>query len=197
MDTTGNRSTGIPITATPVAPDPGDIAPPANVTVLVGTPGNGSVMLSWTDPIDADFARVEITHNQTGGTAPVTVIKGVKTYTWSNLTNGTAYTFTLKTVDRNGNRSTGVSIPATPTNTMPPARVTGLTATPDSGQITLSRIDPAAAGLDYIEITWGGGSCVTVPKSDAVDQANSKTIAGLTNGTTYTFTVTAVDTAEN
>jgi hypothetical protein len=76
------------------------------------------------------------------------------------------------------------------------AGVTGLSAAPGNGQVTLSWTDPADADLASIEITWTGGS-VTAEKSTAENLANSKTITGLTNGTEYTFTVKAVDATGN
>jgi hypothetical protein len=71
-----------------------------------------------------------------------------------------------------------------------------LTASAGIGAVTLTWTDPADDDLDHIEITWTGGS-VTVEKSIVVNRSNSKTIAGLTDGTEYTFTVKAVDSSGN
>ena len=69
---------------------------------------------------------------------------------------------------------------------------------PNSGEVTLTWTDPADGDLGRIEITWPGGAApVEVAKSSAGNRANSKTITGLTNGTTYIFTVKTVDTAGN
>jgi hypothetical protein len=81
-------------------------------------------------------------------------------------------------------------------DTTPPASVTG----PNSGEVTLTWTDPADADLKDIEISWtpaNGNSPVTAAKSSNGNQTNSKTIGGLTAGTEYTFTLKAVDTAEN
>jgi chitodextrinase len=126
------------------------------------------------------------------------VAKGVKTYTATGLTNGTAYTFTVKAVDTAGNRNTGTTVTKTPVagtpDTTPPANVTGLAGTPGNGQVVLSWTDPADGDLDHIEVTWtpSGTTPQTVAKG-----TGTYTATGLTNGTAYTFTVKAVDTAEN
>jgi hypothetical protein len=102
----------------PDGDDP-DTTPPAEVTGLSAVAGHQQVTLSWTAPADSDFARVEITHNQSGGGTAKTVNKGTNSYTWTSLTNGTAYTFTVKTVDSTGNKSAGTTKAATPANYSP------------------------------------------------------------------------------
>ena len=93
-----------------------DTTPPAEVTGISGVAGDGQVTLNWTDPTDSDFAKVEITYTQTG--TAIEVAKGVQTAVITGLTNGTAYTFTVKTVDATGNKSGGVnSSPYTPVAT--------------------------------------------------------------------------------
>lgn len=89
------------------SPEETDTTPPAEVSNVDGTQGNGHVVLTWTDPADEDFNLVEISYSEGGN--PVQVRRGVQTATIRNLTNGTAYTFTLRTLDRNGNRSAGIT----------------------------------------------------------------------------------------
>jgi chitodextrinase len=110
----------------------------------------------------------------------------------TGLTNGTAYTFTLKAVDASGNKSAGTTVVSTPADTTHPAKVTGLNGTPGDGQVSLSWTDPADGDLASIEITWTGGGNVSVAKG-----TQTKTITGLNNGTAYTFTVKAVDSSGN
>jgi hypothetical protein len=86
----------------------GDITPPADVTGIAGTVASGEVTLNWTDPADTDLDHIEITW--TGGSGgSETAAKGVGTITITGLSNGTAYTFTVKAVDDSGNSSAGVS----------------------------------------------------------------------------------------
>ncbi len=113
-DEAGNLSAGTTITLTPAA----DIVAPAEVTRRNATRnpaiGSGEVTLDWLDPVTADFDHVSITHDQTGGATPVVVTKGVKQRKFTGLTANTTYLFTIRTVDRAGNLSTGVTVAATP-----------------------------------------------------------------------------------
>jgi len=91
-----------------------DSIPPAEITGLDGIVNDGQVELNWVDPADDDFSKVRITYAPGGNTA-IEVEKGVQTSTMTGLTNGTGYTFTIKTVDKSGNESAGVaSDPYTP-----------------------------------------------------------------------------------
>jgi hypothetical protein len=83
--------------------------------------GSGSAVLSWTNPADSDFVRVEITFTPTvaGITQPISVPGGTQTRMISGLYNGMAYTFTVKAVDAAGNKSTGISRTATPLGSDP------------------------------------------------------------------------------
>jgi hypothetical protein len=190
------KSGAASVTVSSDAPPP-DTTPPAAVSGLAGTPGDRQITLAWTDPADSDLDRIEITW--AGGSA--TAAKSgagnrANSKTIAGLTNGTTYTFTVKAVDTAGNQSGGLTAAATPAD-MPPAAVSGLTGTPFIEGVMLAWTDPADADLSHIEITWTGGGSVIAVKSGAGNRANSKTITGLTNGTTYAFTVKAVDTAGN
>lgn len=66
--------------------------------------------------------------------------------------------------------------------------VSGLTATPGDGQVALNWIDPSDSDLKEIKITSETiGSAITV-----LPGVQTVVIPGLTNGTTYTFKVTAI-----
>jgi chitodextrinase len=175
----------------------GDTTPPAEVTDLIGTPGDGTVTLTWTDPADGDLDHIEI--SWTGGSVTAeksTAANRANSKTVAGLTNDTTYAFTVKAVDTSGNANLGETAIATPDDTTPPAEITGLTASAGIEAVTLAWIDPTDDDLDHIEISWIGGSA-TAEKSMAVDRANSKTIIDLDGGTAYTFTVKAVDISGN
>jgi uncharacterized repeat protein (TIGR02543 family) len=89
-----------------------DTTAPANVTGLTAAAGIGQATLNWTPPSDSDFASVEIT--ATPVITAITVAKGTNTAVITGLTNGTAYTFTVKSVDTTGNKSTGATASTTP-----------------------------------------------------------------------------------
>lgn len=103
----------------PVPPAVVDTTAPADVKDLVASSGDGSVMLSWTNPADEDFSKIVITYG-IDGTASVRGTPGSigKQYI-SNLKNGTEYTFTVMAVDKLGNASDGVQISSTPVSPEP------------------------------------------------------------------------------
>jgi surface protein len=177
--------------------DGGDTTPPGEVTGLYTTPGDGQMALNWTDPTDTDFASVEITW-EPGGSDPQAVPAGTQTYTATGLTNGTDYTFTVRTVDESGNRSAGSTVSGTPqataTDTVPPAEVTGLSATRGAEEITLTWVDPFDSDFATVEITWEPGG--SDPQSVSAG-TQTYTATGLSAATEYAFTVKTVDEAGN
>ena len=101
---------------------PSDKTAPADVTELTVTNKDASVLLTWNDATDKDIYGYEVTWNNN---APINrsaamkansmmVAPGAKGCYISNLTNGTEYTFTVKSVDTSGNKSAGVTKTITP-----------------------------------------------------------------------------------
>jgi len=111
VDTTGNKSSGTTVTRAPA-----DTTAPANASVLNATAGSTQISLSWTNPTDADFNGVEISWTPTGGSPaqPLTVAKTATSQNITGLTNATSYTFTVKSVDTTGNKSSGTTLLQTP-----------------------------------------------------------------------------------
>ena len=90
-----------------------DTTAPAEVTELKAVAGNGKISLSWVNPADADLHQVEISATPAAGTLANSVYlfaeKGkAMSFTVEGLSNGTAYTFTVKTIDKTLNKSKGV-----------------------------------------------------------------------------------------
>jgi hypothetical protein len=80
-------------------------------------------------------------------------------------------------------------------DTTNPGGVADQSAVPGDGRVHLRWTNPEDRDLDHIEITFSPGAPaqpITVPKG-----IKTKTITGLSNGTPYIFTITAVDTAGN
>ena len=100
----------------------GDTVVPADVTELTATNKDASVLLTWTDATDEDIYGYEVTWNknvQINRSAAMEansmmVAPGAKGCYISNLTNGTEYAFTVKSVDTSGNKSAGVTKTITP-----------------------------------------------------------------------------------
>ncbi|MDR1251699.1 MAG: hypothetical protein LBK62_05985, partial [Treponema sp.] len=108
VDHSGNRSEGVSVSGTTY-----DTTPAGPVTGLEGIPGDGNVVLTWTDPGDADLAYIQIECNEIPGPAQ-NVYPGTGTYTWSALAKGSSYTFTVTTRDTQGNLGAAVTVGPVP-----------------------------------------------------------------------------------
>lgn len=93
--------------------DNGSEGPTFEVSELAAAGGDGSTRLFWTDPTDDVFENVRITW-QPGGSPGETVQAGQEGFTVTGLDNGTAYTFTVRAADLDGELSPGVSVGSTP-----------------------------------------------------------------------------------
>ena len=101
-----------------------DETAPANVTELTAQAKDSRILLTWKDAADSDVYGYEVSYS---GTKPINRVvlpaldttsmmvppKAEGTYV-NGLTNGTEYTFTVKTVDTSGNKSEGVTVKGTP-----------------------------------------------------------------------------------
>ena len=99
-----------------------DTAAPADVTELVAAAKDSSVVLTWKDATDEDiFGYIVSWKAESTGRALVALekdsliaAKGQQGCVVTGLTNGTKYTFTVKTMDTSGNTSGGVTVKETP-----------------------------------------------------------------------------------
>ncbi|NLK53166.1 MAG: hypothetical protein GX295_12110 [Syntrophomonadaceae bacterium] len=125
-------------------------------------------------------------------TSPVdTVAESVCSCDVTGLTNGTTYYFAVKASNPGGDSGYSNEISATPQASAPGAP-TNVAATAGDGQATVSFTSPADNGGGAITgytVTSSPGN-ITVAGTDT-----TITITGLSNGTTYTFTVTASNAA--
>ena len=182
----GASSTAVPVTprTTPSAP-----------TSLVALPGDGSAEIAFTPGPDGgspvsnyaytldDSTWVALTPDDT--TSPITL---------TGLANGTTYSVKLRAVNAAGAGTASTAMAVTPTSPTPPVPVPAsppmdVTATSGDASVTAAWKPPRSSGdfpvTHYRAIASPGGrACLT--------SALTCTITGVTNGTTYTVTVSAL-----
>src|SRR5574344_1135078 len=201
VDTSQNESTAATAGATPA--DSSDKTAPADVdtSTVTATCGNGTVLLNWTNPADSDFFGVEVTASAGGTTAwDSMVINGGKSLLVSGLTNGTEYTFTLKSYDKSLNASSGTTKVATPVDTADstaPAEASSFAATAGDACATLSWTEPSDSDYYGIKISATPAAGTLASPVVLLKGTTSLSVTGLTNGTQYTFTAQTLDTSLN
>jgi LPXTG-motif cell wall-anchored protein len=165
-------------TVTPQPPAPGQ---PGAPTALAATAGNGQASVSWTAPVNTGNSSITsyaVTSSPAGGTCTTNGTSCAVT----GLSNFTAYTFTARAT----NAASFVSVASAPSNSVTPlpAAPGPPTAVAGDGLATVSWTAANPAPTTYnVTSSPGGLTCSTASLSCAV--------SGLTNGTIYTFTVTA------
>ena len=174
---------------TPVAPV--ILTAPSTPTITNATAGDTQVVIDFTAPSNNGGSAITgytITSNDgitaTGTASPLTV---------TGLTNGTAYTFTITATN-----VIGTSLPSAASSSVTPVAPVILTA-PDAPTITNATAGDTQVVIDFTAPTNDGGSAITsyrVMSNDgitATGTASPLTVTGLTNGTAYTFTITATN----
>ena len=172
---------------------------------LTAKPGDTQVQLTWTPSAQGDNVTVYQRDAQGNGQPATVKDVTVTSALVTGLTNGTTYYFWLvadNTVTANIVSATTVvsnTAPATPIGA--PGLPTALAATPGNGTVTLTWDAPASKGgspikgYNVYQGTRPGGE--TGPVNGTRPVTSPYTVKHLTNGTTYYFTVTAVNGAGN
>jgi hypothetical protein len=175
---------------------------PAAPTGVTATAGSGSAIVSWTAPNNGGSTITTYTVTPfIGSTAqtPVTVTGNppATSTTVTGLTNGTSYTFTVTAANANGTGpASAPSNAVTPSAPTVPGAPTGVSATPGNTSATVTWAAPSNGGstITTYTVTPFIGSVAQTPMTVSGNPpATSAIVTGLTNGTSYTFTVTAAN----
>ena len=174
---------------------------PAAPTGVVATPGDGQASIAWTSGSNGGSAvtRVEFALDDTT-TVDDSTTNPSSPHTITGLTNGHSYVVYVRQVNSIGTGAWSAASSAftpqssTPTPSPPqpaftlPGQPRQVSADPGNAQATVTWLPPTDTGsypIDGYVVTTnpGGRTCSTA--------STSCTVTGLTNGTSYTFTVTA------
>jgi FtsP/CotA-like multicopper oxidase with cupredoxin domain len=165
----------------PIAPNP-----PTAVTAVAG---NAQAVVSWlARAFDGGSPITSYAVTPSGGVAQTCTT--ALTCTVTGLTNGTAYTFTVTATNL-----VGTSLPSAPSNSVTPITLagppTGPVAVAGNTMATVSWVAPASDGgspiTSYLATSSPGGlTCIALGTL-------SCSVFGLTNGTSYSFTVAATN----
>jgi hypothetical protein len=176
-------------------PAPGQVT---NVTATSG--GTTSANVSWSAPTSGGTVTSYRVTPYIGSTpqTPKTVTGSppVTTATVTGLTNGTTYTFRVEALNPNGSGGlSAASNPVTPLVPVAPAVPTSVGAQAASNAARVTWTTPAADGdspiTGYTVTPYVGSTPQTPVQAGA--SATAATVTGLTNGTAYTFRVTATN----
>jgi fibronectin type 3 domain-containing protein len=163
---------------------------------LAATAGNGQVTLAWNADSGATSYNV-YRGTSAGGESGTAIATGVTSpsYTDSTVTNNTTYYYKVAAVNTGGTSGLSNEASATP-KVVPPATPTSPTATAGFGNISLSwGASQGATSYNIYRSTTSGGEGTT-PYATGVTSA-SYTDSNVTAGTTYYYTIVAVDSAGN
>ncbi|HEX4717383.1 MAG TPA: fibronectin type III domain-containing protein, partial [Thermoleophilaceae bacterium] len=208
IDAAGNESApSATASATPQAPP--DTTAPSAPGGLNASAGNGTVALTWNAATDdTGVAGYRVYRQNADGSWPTTATASTaaatRSFTDSGRTNGTTYTYRVTAIDAAGNESapsaTASATPQAPPDTTAPSAPGGLTATGGNGTVALAW----NASTDNVGVTGyrvyrqnADGSWPTTATATTAAATRSFTDTGRTNGTTYTYRVTAIDAAGN
>ena len=164
---------------------------PSAPTSLSASAGDGSATISFTPGANGGNAITNYQYSTDG--TNYTALSPTDTsspITINGLTNGTSYTIYLKAVNPNGVSSASSSVTVTPSTI--PSAPTSLSASAGDGSATIS-FTPGANGGNAItnyKYSIDGSNYTDLSPSDA---STPITISGLTNGTSYTIYLKAVN----
>jgi hypothetical protein len=162
-------------------------AVPSKVTGVTATRGNGQATIHWAIPANNGnpLTGFSVTdgagHTCSGAPADTSC-------TVTGLTNGTQYSFTVLASNTVGPGPASDPVVVTPATV--PGKPTGIAVVRGNQSVNVSWVAPANGGAPITGYTVSDGAGHTCTGGAT---ATNCTVTGLTNGTAYTFTVTATN----
>jgi len=186
LNAAGESANSAQASATPQAPN----VPPAAPTNLVAAPGDTQVSLTWSASSGATSYNVK--RSGTSGGPYTQIAASTSTaYTDTALTDGTTYYYVVSALNAAGESANSAQASATPMAPgVVPAAPTNLTATPGDTQVSLTWSASSGATSYNVKRSGTSGGPYT---QIAASTSTSFTDTALTNGTTYYYVVSAVN----
>jgi fibronectin type 3 domain-containing protein len=165
---------------------------PAQPSGLQATAGNAQVSLVWSASAGATSYHVKRA-TTSGGPYTQVAAPAMTNFADAGLTKGTSYFYVVSAVNTAGESANSVQASATPVApTQPPAVPTGLQATSGNAQVVLAWSASTGASSYHVKrSTTTGGPYTQI----GAPVATNFTDSGLTNGMTYFYVVSAVNSA--
>jgi len=160
-------------------------------TGLSATAGNGQVSIAWNNIASATSYNIYWSTN-TGVTKTTgTMISNVSSpYVQTGLANGITYYYVVTAVNNYGESAESSQVSGAPGSVSNPP--TGVTASPGNGQVIIAW--NSVTGAIAYNIYWSTTTGLTKATGTKISSVTSPYIhTGLTNGTTYYYVVTAVN----
>jgi hypothetical protein len=169
-------------------PAPGAKTAPGAPTGVTAESGDATSTVRWMPPA-SDGGSAITGYVVSSGALSQNVDGDTRRVTFTGLTNGTSYTFTVAAINAIGTGPAATSNPVTPTATL--AAPTGVTACPASTQVAISFGN--VTGATSYNLYYNAGATVSKATGTKVENITSPyTKTGLTNQNQYSFVVTAV-----
>ena len=168
----------------------GDVVPYGlpNVPVMTElvSEASGELTVRWTAP-SSDGGRLVTEYKATTGVDAESCTSSATECTITNLINGTSYSVTVAAKNERGYGASSLSLSAPPFGLA--GAPTGVSGEAQNQQVVVSWLAPASNGgsvvTGYVVTGSPSGTCST--------SVLTCTVPGLTNGTSYTFTVKATN----
>ncbi|WP_084224613.1 Ig-like domain-containing protein [Paenibacillus pectinilyticus] len=161
---------------------------PANPQNLAADSGDRQITLSWRTVPDATQYHIYMaTDAELTNIIEVATVTS-STYNVQNLINGTAYYFVVKSENLGGLSAASNQVSMTPATI--PGAPSDVTAVAGNGQAVITFTAPTDNGGSAItgyEVTASPGNIIIIGGASPI------TVTGLTNETSYTFTVKAIN----
>ncbi|MBU5354688.1 Ig-like domain-containing protein [Paenibacillus barcinonensis] len=160
---------------------------PANPRNLKAEAGEGKVTLTWETEPDVKYRIYMATDDDPEHKLEISD-DASSPYVIPDLMNGKTYHFVVKAENRGGLSEASNQVSVTPSRV--PGVPTDVTATPGNGQAVVRFTAPGHDGGSPItgyEVTVSPGNTIVTGSASPI------TVTGLSNGTSYTFTVKAIN----